>query len=187
MRCLFVLLPLLVLPACSLRVGGSQGLDKVADDLRAENVALREELENAKLQVSELKSQLAASAGGASALPGLAVVEIDGLSGPSRDGSEFNVSIETLDGSRRFVPIAGSIVVQLFASADAGVPIAERGVEGRTLADAYRSSFMGTHYRVDIPLPESARGATEMLIRAKVTDAASAREFVAEWMWNVPK
>lgn len=183
-----LLLPLLLLPACSLRVGGSEGLDKVADDLRAENAALRDELEQTKLQVSALQSQLAARPGVAS-LPALAGIAIDSLSGPSRDKAEFNVSISTMDGSRRFVPFSGALKVEILAAdaQDQAAPLAERSLEGQAVADAYRSSFMGTHYRVDVPLPESIRSAKALRVRATATDASTGRDFTADWIWQQTK
>jgi hypothetical protein len=187
-----LLLPLMLLPACSLRVGGSEGLDKVADDLRAENATLRSELEKTRLQLSELTSQLAARPG-AARLPALAGISIDGLSGPSRDTREFNVSVATFDGSRRFVPFVGSLKVEILPGESAAedengasqaAPLAQRKIESQALAEAYRSSFMGTHYRVDVPLPESARGAKALRIRATAADASTGREFTTEWIWQ---
>lgn len=150
---LAVALLALVLAGCSARIGGSKGLDEVADDLRAENSELREKLRLAEADRAELRVKLADRAGTpqaaeiADATPRLAGIEIDSLSGQDRAGG-WSIYVTPFDGRRRFLQPVGTLEVRV-KSAD-GHTLATRTLSPLELREAYRSSFTGTHYEIEL-------------------------------------
>lgn len=165
---------LLLLAGCNLRIGGSEGLDKVADDLRAQNHSLRDELAAAEAERDELRAKLAAlsrdTAEVAEATPRIAGIELDSLSGLSPDGKSFLFYVRPYDGRRRFLQAVGELTLTVERE---GSPIAGPLVlSPAQLRDAYRSGFTGTHYSAELPAP--AHGlAGELTLRAALNDAAT--------------
>jgi hypothetical protein len=138
--------------------------------LLAENEALKEENEALTARVCELEAALAeaqtapgdraVSPEVVAATPHVAVVEIDRRSHARDDNEdgrldELQVYVKPLDGRRRFIQLAGSLTVTATVVPPDAAPIvlARAELGPAELRDAYRSSFMGTHYRVVLPLP----------------------------------
>lgn len=173
MRCLASLL-LLLLAGCNLRIGGSVGLDKVADDLRAENHGLRDQLAATGAERDELKAKLAAlgrdTAEVAEATPRVAGIELDPLSGLSPDGKSFLFYVRPYDGRRRFLQAVGELTVTVERD---GSPLAGPLVLSPSqLRDAYRSGLTGVHYTAELPAP-GPRAVGVVTLRAALADAAT--------------
>ncbi|MDX2149027.1 MAG: hypothetical protein SFZ23_16055 [Planctomycetota bacterium] len=172
------------LAGCSARIGGSEGLDKVADELRAENAALKAREREQTLQIEELRTKLAEAtrSQGAERLqaPALAALEIDSLSGSNlrenSDATSVVAYVRTLDGRGRFLPASGTMLIRVLDAG--GGDVASASFDPEAVRNAYRSSFAGTHYtfEVDLPAGAAARAAT---LDVRLTDGVSGREFAA--------
>jgi outer membrane murein-binding lipoprotein Lpp len=138
--------------------------------LRAQVMDLEAEVESLTARNRELETALAETRAAAgdrtippdvqAAIPYVAVVEIDRKSyARDTDGDgrvdELVVYVKPLDGRRRFVQMAGSLTVTATVIVPDAEPVilARAELDPAQLRDAYRSSFMGTHYRVVLPLP----------------------------------
>lgn len=165
-----------------------------------ENDALRREVSTLKAEVSRLsaentdlraKADQALAAMKASGTPGAAVIEsmprcaaleLSSKTALARSGPpQVEVVIETLDARRRFVQVAGTLRVDATSlPQDANGTPQTIGVVTLTpemLREAYRSSFMGTHYAVTLDL--SAPPSGTLVVRARLDDAVTAQTLEA--------
>ncbi len=181
------------LPACTIHAGGTQDPALIADQLRTRVAELESQLATQQSELAELRAKLAQASAAQSAelspeelaaIPTPVGLTIDARSGLSRDGTELEVLVTPVDGRQRFVQVAGTLAVQVFAIAqqveqageqsgeqaggvDGGVaqpaeptaPLWSRQLSPSALRDAYRSGFLGTHYLVAIPLSPELRAA----------------------------
>ena len=192
----------LALGACS----GPKDFDNENDDLRRERetllarvAELEARLAESDAKLGELTTTLGQLGGEPAAdvvasMPRCAGIELDRLSGPvDRDdaaGPEaIGVYVRTFDGRRRFVQVAGRLVLEATLLPPPERPDAEFGarVLGRVelgpvdLRDAYRSSPMGTHYAAAIPLRPGNRPLEgTIVLRATLYDAITGRRLTAE-------
>lgn len=131
------------------------------------------------------------------ALPRCAGLTIDRFSGwVDADGDgvldSIDIYVRPYDGRRRFVQVAGTLTVEAAAlgAAGSGEPPRTLGVATLSAADlreAYRSSPLGTHYTVHLPV--SAADAPEpgtLVIRAVLLDAVSGLEHKDERLVEPP-
>lgn len=166
-------LSLLILPACSVRLGGSKSLDKTLADLRTENKQLREELAKTQGQVKELvardadstrlKQTMQAQSSPftpeelALALPRVVTLAFAGSAGIDRrnpDNLRLVMDVETLDGRNRFVQVVGRLrVTATQVTPEATRPLADLTLQPLELREAFRSGILGTCYAVEVPLP----------------------------------
>lgn len=186
------------LAAIMLALGGCLGSisESEGERLRRRVAELERELTEARAYGSELETKLADANRAREealpqdvldALPRCAGVEIDPLSGPvgGEPGREILLLfIKPFDGQRRFVQVAGSLRIDatlIPPMPEGGSPtgIGHVSLGPRELREAYRSSFVGTHYSVELPLPQPPGDAT-LLVRAELVDALSGRRFAAE-------
>ena len=191
---LFLPAALLVLPSCvPSRVGGDRAPDQVIHELRREKVELaravddlEKQIESRLAQIGELEGLLAegkVSVAGVAPgdLPRVVHMRFGRYSAAvdsDDDGQDdlIRLFVRTLDQKGRFLPVAGRADIQAVQILPGAVPVL---VAGRTLAppeldQAYRSSFMGTHYRLDLPLPaDAARTRRQVTVKVSITDAAS--------------
>jgi hypothetical protein len=140
------------------------------DLLRARVMDLEAQLDAQTARNDELESALAEARSVAAdrqipesvraAIPYVAQIEIDRRSfARDEDGDGraelLDVYVKPTDGRGRFVQMAGSLTVSVTVVPPEGDPVGVARVElsPAELRDAYRSSFMGTHYRITVPLP----------------------------------
>lgn len=156
------------------------------DELRRRVHELEDQNDDLRRRTGELESALAAAtasrgagapAGAAAAeVPMVAEIEIDRRShvDESAGGGEpdlLRLYVTSQDGRGRFVQMAGTLsvnVARLPANAPAET-VTRLDVDPGTLRDAYRSSFMGTHYTIEMPLPAHLAGTLD--VRVHYTDA----------------
>lgn len=160
------------------------------DRLREENLLLRRQVDTLEKNVAErlaeisaMEQRLASEAGtieGARipALTSLRFGRYTSAIDTDADGRDDTVRVYllTLDQESRFLPVAGRAVLTLTAiTPDAGATvIATRTFEPADLDRAYRSGFTGTHYTLDLPLPDDLPAdLTQLTLKAFVTDAAT--------------
>lgn len=186
------------LAATVLALGGCLGSisESEGERLRRRVSELERELDYARAYGSELESKLADAnrvreealpQDVLDALPRCAGVEIDPLSGPvgGEPGREsLLLFIKPFDGQRRFVQVAGSLridaaLIPPMPEGGPPTPFGRVSLGPRELREAYRSSFVGTHYSVELPLPQPPGDAT-LLVRVELVDALSGRRFAAE-------
>lgn len=179
---------------------GPKNFDNENDELRrklteAEERILTLEAERNELaaKVDELSKTFQGAGGEPGAdvvasLPRCAGLTLGRLSGPvdsDEDGfwDRVDLYVKPFDGRRRFVQIAG----RLTASATLVPPPGSGDVAPRTLGtallhpidlrEAYRSSPLGTHYTVEIPIKPVPAGSLEgsVLLSAEFQDAVTGK------------
>lgn len=177
--------------------------------LEADNARLSAERNEAVAKLTEMARARADTDAGEAlqALPRVAGIEIDRYSGfnrPLGDASaqrprpeEITVYIRTYDGRQRFVQVAGSLTVEAALLApvaprrkgEAPAPAgpATKMALSATLSpsevrEAYRSSPLGTHYRVSLPLPTDAPRdlSGSLVLRAEFIDPVGGQTLHAE-------
>lgn len=170
----------------------AKNFDNENDALRREVLELRTRNQRLEGEVGELRAKLseaanvqrAATGAGAdvvAALPRCASIEIVARSGWSRDGAGVEVLVETLDARRRFVQVAGTLTVDVtrLPAASAGGSAKAETVGSVTLSpadlrEAYRSTFMGTHYVVVVPVGAGVKdSAGTVVLRAVLADGVT--------------
>lgn len=180
----------LILPACgNLRYGGSKSQDDALNALRAENHALRDQLTARDKRIAELTSAAAPqhtpTVDILAATPRPVTLVLDSFSGVyvEKGDAVARFYIQPRDGRDNPMQVTGSMHVEVLVTDATGKasPLAERTLAPVALRDAYRDSFIGTYYRVDVPVGVAAirTGATYSL-RATFTDATSTLTLTAE-------
>jgi outer membrane murein-binding lipoprotein Lpp len=182
----------LLIAGCSARVGATKSLEKSANDLRAENAALRSQVASLEGALAEARAGMGAGAaerGGAmdarevaEATPRVVALRIDSLSGlDTRPGRPAMVSVyvRTLDGRERFVPAVGTLTVDVFGAGErggevSGEPLLTSTLTPKQLREAYRSGLTGTYYLVEMAADVAAFSSQgELVLHARFEDAAS--------------
>jgi hypothetical protein len=129
------------------------------------------------------------------ALPRCAGIALDGLTGLSRDAKAVDVYIKPFDGRQRFVQIVGTLTVRADlippATAENGAQRAPGAKPGNSppsapplslgtvtltptdLREAYRSSPLGTHYTVRVPVSAAVPPGATLAVTAEFLDALS--------------
>ncbi len=130
---------------------------------RDELAAKLAEIERVRLTGGEVSAEVLA------AMPRCAAISIGALSGlvdadnsPGFDA--VDVTVVPTDGRQRFVQVAGRLTARAdltpppSSGGDAGgVALATASLTPADLREAYRSSFMGTHYAVRMPISQPNR------------------------------
>jgi len=188
----------LLIPACK------SNLESVNDRLRAENLDLRKQVDvlnatqrelTAKLAQANRARQAALDPAVLEAIPRVAGVDIDSLSGflpgdVSKPVKSVGVYLIPRDGRQRFVPAVGTLSVEVrhmpaLSAGQTGHPEQEFTLHAdltpSQLRDAYRSGITGTHYAVELPLdhPLPVRDGT-LLLRVTFADAITGQTYSAE-------
>ena len=94
-------------------------------------------------------------------IPQLATLQIGRGSGVLVNNHRMlRIYLKTLDAQGRFLPVAGRATVKVVAIPDKGKPVlvAEKTFEPKAFNAAYRATFMGTHYSLDVALPKRIPG-----------------------------
>jgi len=193
---------LLALGALAVGCSGPKDFENENDRLRAERetleaevLDLRAQLEETRAKLHELARTFEATGGSPAAdvvasLPRCAGIAVDRYSGPAdRDGVDgpelIDVYIRPFDGRRRFVQVAGQLSVEalLLPPTDRQDPgdaqprsLGRVTLQPAELREAYRTSALGTHYAVVIPISppnQDLRGA--LVLSAVLNDAVTGR------------
>jgi hypothetical protein len=180
-----------VLPAC--RIGGERSVSAENDRLRQLSKDQQTQIASLEGEISELKAKLNEASlpnqglapEALEAMPRVTQIEISSLSGfmPTEGTTADKVIVwfETRDGRSRFVQAVGTVNVEALTLAPKlgdSSPASERiGAATLTpvqLRDAYRSSFTGTHYAVEIPLDKPIdRTGKSLVMRVELHDAVT--------------
>jgi hypothetical protein len=167
------MLSLAALGGC--RLGGSVSTETALNALRRENADLKDKVAKAEGEAAELRAKLETTGGTRAALPPTLPVctqiEIGGLSGWSKDGQSLELLVQTLDGRRRFVPVAASIKVT-----SEGSPFASLRFSPDQVRELYRSGVMGTYYLVSVPRLQVGE-----VVTVEVLDEVTGQTHKAEW------
>ena len=117
----------------------------------------------------------------ASELPRVVAVAFERFTGVvDTDGDGVSdlvrVYLRTTDQHGRFMPAAGSVVLQLVVISPGKGPVvlAERAYSPREFHESYRSGLTGTHYTLEVELPAPLPDiTTPVTLKAVFTDAAT--------------
>jgi len=189
---LWVLSAVLCLAGC----GGPKGFLNENDRLREENLqlkqqveALNEQMELRQGEVEALRQQSASERAIQDANPPVLVkIAFNRYSGPvdtNDDGRDdlIRIYLTTLDHRDRLLPVAGRLKLQVVTIHDDKGPelLAERTYEPDEFDDAYRSSFTGYHYTLELGLPESMDPAIKsVVVKATFTEAVTGHVLTEE-------
>lgn len=175
---------------------GPRNFENDNDRLRAENLALQRELEGTRLRITRYETELQhrhspdspPSIPVPNTVPQVSHLQFERLSGlvdTDGDGIADLLRLYLLprDHHGRFLPVGGHLTVQLIRQRpDQPVePLDPVHIEPDTLEKAYRSSWTGTHYRLEFSLPEAwqvaedASSPAHLAVTATLSDALSGR------------
>ncbi|MEX1015374.1 MAG: hypothetical protein WDZ31_01415 [Phycisphaeraceae bacterium] len=179
-----------LLPGCTVRVGGERSVSEENQRLREQNLALERQAADLEQQlnlrageVEALRQQLAAEHGSpaieGAQPPTLARLTFGRLSGPvDTDGDDrhdlIRIYLRPLDQRGRLMPVAGRATVRAAIIPDQGDPqvVAERIYQPDDFDRAWREGFTGTHYTLELPLPDTLpEGETELTVRVGFLEA----------------
>ncbi|HEX2837925.1 MAG TPA: hypothetical protein VHN77_07345 [Phycisphaerales bacterium] len=178
----------LLLPGCGkLRFGGTQSQDEVINALRAENHALKKDVAVKNSRIAELEAKVTGpiNADALKALPTVATVEIDRLSGvdAARDGTagKVVVYVKTLDGLGRFVQATGDVDIEIKQE---GGPTPSTAVAKQTFSPeqvraAFRSGFTGTFYVFRLPTSGPINTAAGLIMDVTLRDDVTGKVHTA--------
>ncbi len=180
------------------------GCSSAPGRIEKENDRLREQVLDLEAQIARLQGrarELEAQLQAASTVPGsvpeevrastptVAAIAIDRRSHVQDQGDDGSpgklvVYVKPSDGRGRFVQMVGDLSVHaaiLPAGADA-VTIGRVALGPAALREAYRSSFMGTHYTIEVPLaiPAPDPGETRALVQVEFVDGLTGKHHTAE-------
>lgn len=183
------------------RVGAGRNIETVNDELRRENLELKQQVEKLMRERDDLRLKLEDEARARlgtlkpevlEALPVCAGLEIEKLSGlepaeRSAPATGVVVYLRPFDGRDRVVQIVGTLDVEAAwlaggaGKGEAPRTIARARLEPAQLREAYRSGLMGSGYTLELPLetPIAERKGT-LVIRAEFADALTGKVWKAE-------
>lgn len=166
------------------------------DTLRAENMKLKQQVDELNkqmdLRLGEIETLRAASAGERAikeadppVLAKIAFARYTGAVDTNDDGRDdlIRVYLTPLDQQGRMLPVAGEAKIQAAALMDNAPPalLASRTYSPDQFDKAYRSNFTGTHYTLELPLPESMDPTiTSATVKVTFTEAVTGRELSHE-------
>jgi hypothetical protein len=167
------------------------------DVLRERVMDLEDEIESLERRNRELEAELARLADEPDSLPAeirsnipnVSAISIDPLShavDTDDDGRAdlLRVYVEAIDGRGRFIQLVGSIGVHaaVLPAETESITIGRQSFTADAVRDAYRSSFMGTHYTFELPieLPEGSRDATSATVKVEHMDGRTGRTYEAQ-------
>lgn len=173
--------------------GGAKRASLANDRLRAKNMQLTDEVRRLTLHNEELAARLEEATSEPRPLPDeyrshvprVAALSIDSRSHVRDDDGDGRpdrliVYVAPRDGLDRFVQIVGRLTVQAAVLPDDvdAITLGRITLGPVEVRQAYRSSLMGTHYAVEVPLaPAADLDAVECIVQVEFVDAFDGREF----------
>lgn len=175
----------------------NDSLRRQVGQLESEVARLSAERNEAIAQREIALQQLSAATGEPAAavvrsMPASAGIRIGRLTGGVAEADPERVDavevyIRPHDGRQRFVQVAGTMTVEVVQLAEPGAAMAMPALVGKVtltpeqLREAYRSSVMGTHYAVRVPLDPPINKAVmgRFAITVLLEDAVSGQRHVA--------
>lgn len=207
LRRLALLLALLAsLPGCRVMVAGERSVAEENDRLRESNLRLQRQVDELTQQVelrrgeaAALREQLVreddepdpALAGAESpVLSKLAIGRHSGAVDSDGDGRDdlIRIYLRPLDQRGRLLPVAGRATLRAVDLAGEGEPatVAERAYEPAQFDAAWRSGMTGTHYTLELALPETLpAGEHELTVRVALLEARSGARFSTQQVVTV--
>ena len=189
-----VILPAMV--ALLLTGCGPKNFVNENDKLREENLKLIDQVdelnEQLELRLGEIETLQAQSAGERAikdadppVLAKLDFARYTGAVDTDDDGRDnlIRVYLTPLDHQGRMLPVAGLVKMQAAALLEDAPPalLASRTYTPAEFDAAYRTSFIGTHYTLELNLPESLDPAiTSATVKVTLTEAVTGRELSHE-------
>jgi hypothetical protein len=185
---------LLAVSACLLSCSSSKRISQANDLLRRRNYDLEQEVQVLKRRNSELESELKVATTQPTELspelraatPHVAEISIGRLThlaDADRNGEPDTLVayIHPADGRGRFTQMAGTLTATVASVPDDGEAqtIGRLLLDPIELRDAYRSSFTGQHYAVEIPVNVDHRSAS-IVVRIAFDDGLTGRTLSAE-------
>jgi hypothetical protein len=158
-------------------------LEEKVDALERRNRELEAELARIADEPGSLPAEIRAN------IPNLVEISIDRLShalDTDNDGRAdlLRVYVEAADGRGRFIQLVGSVSVHaaVLPAEDESITIGQRTFPADAVRDAYRSSFMGTHYTFELPidLPEAIADAASASLQIGHVDGRTGRTHEAQ-------
>jgi len=172
---------------CTARVGGDgRSLAQHNDELRRDNLELRQQIESTQQQLALLENELRVYRDGAAtgqAIPGAAApifsgIELGRYSGPvDNDGDgvddELRLYVKPTDQRGRTLITPGRAVVRLIQTDSEPPKVwAEQTWAPAQWDGTYRSGFTGDHYSLALPLPAGYAAASDTLtVMIEITEA----------------
>lgn len=191
------------LGGCRMMFGGPRDFRNENDRLRRENMELRREVE-------QLSERLEARAGELEGLrrqldraeadpmpdaevPTLSRLRMSRYSGgvdTTDDGVDdlIRVYLQPLDQLDRVMPVGGRAIVKAVTMPPDGEPrvLARREYAPAEFSRAWRSGFTGTHYTLELELPEDVPGdVAEVAVRVMFTQAQTGRELSTQQSFRI--
>jgi hypothetical protein len=176
--------------------GGPKNFVNDNDRLREENLKLKQQVgelnEQVELRQSEVQALRQQSAGERSikdanppVLVKIAFNRYSGAVDTNSDGRDdlIRIYLTTLDHRDRLLPVAGRLKLQVVTIHDDKAPelLAERTWEPDEFDNAYRSSFTGYHYTLELGLPESMEPTiNSVVVKATFTEAVTGHVLTEE-------
>ncbi|MFW6060151.1 MAG: hypothetical protein ACODAQ_08210 [Phycisphaeraceae bacterium] len=192
---------LVVVVGC--RIGEPRNFSNENDRLRRANLELQREVEQLQDQLQQRLAQIEtlqqrAEAETPAPMPGaetpmlsdLAFGRYSGGLDPDDDGvdEQLRLYLKPLDQKGRVLPVAGRARVQAIAIPAEGEPqvIAERTYEPPAFDDAWRSTFTGRHYTLELDLPDDLPAdLNEITARVTFTQADTGADFTAQKAFRI--
>lgn len=187
--CIALALPLI---GCA----NTAALRRENDRLRAEVMELKSANDRLEGRVEELDAELTRESQRPDSLPAavrantphvtaLDLSRLCHVQDRDRDGrpDRLVLYVQPADSLGRFVQIVGTLTAHaaILPAAGEARTVGRLTLDPAALREAYRSSFTGTHYTVELPLETNELGdATELTARVIFTDGLTGRELTAE-------
>lgn len=184
---------------CLLLTGcGPRNFKNDNDQLRAERLELQRRVADLEQQLQqrsgELEAVRAAQANGVAlpaGTPVFSTIKLDRYTGPiDKDGDGrddlLRLYIRTLDQRGRMMPVTARADVQMVQLIEGQPPklYRETTFEPDDFDAAYRTSFTGTHYTLELPLDDEAPA--DLTVRVTITDITGISHS-AQQAFNVQK
>jgi hypothetical protein len=191
---------------CALGVSacGPRNFVNENDKLRREKMSLQREIESLRQklarrsgQLETLRGRLAGPAGTQPTLmePVLSDIQLGDYSGPidaDGDGQHdtLRLYVDTLDQEGRLLPVVAEARVQVVHIPDKGEPqaVASNQYSAEQFNEAYRSSFTGKHYTLEVDLPRPLpKSLDQITVKLTLKHGPTGNRFTAQETYRLTR
>ncbi len=174
---------------CSPRVGGSMSPDDALNDLRRENLQLKDQIAQMErkidlriAEIDSLKQELNAgdgAAAGARNRPRPVALKFARYTGGidvDNDGRDdlIRIYLQPVDQQGRVLPVAAEVTVTLAQISDGHARVlTTKSWTSAELDGAYRSGLTGTYYTLETPLPADVPRDVDLIAKATLVEGDS--------------